>query len=438
MQILIFEEKKELLDLLAMNLKMNNGIEVIPKLFISEGKGFVDILPEIKLIVINNSTEFDARLDLIDYVLKEKEDIEMIVVSGTIKTEHPRLMLIDRINDPEELLGLVTKKFSEDFLSQEESAYSPVSLNNLSYFKKLPVDIFLKLKDRDNQKFLKVLNSGDSLPEDFIQKYNDKSVAEVFIAKSNKDEFSKEISKLFLEYFKAKSQKENVTFESFEEIHQKSFEQMTDIGFSPMSTKLAMESVGDLMGTLEKRKDFKVLLNHVYKTDAPYSYRFSYMTSLIAHALVKKFPWCSESNLQTIMYAAMFSDIGLTDNHLRLRTDEKLKKSIMGKEDKEMLKKHAFENGNKLKNVKGIPAEVSKTIIQHHGAHNGLGFPQNISAQVTPIALCLIVSQEFVHFILNGDNKINVNEAIDHINERFVSIKLEPVLSALKKCILKP
>ncbi|TNE94999.1 MAG: hypothetical protein EP326_15925, partial [Deltaproteobacteria bacterium] len=75
MQILILEEKQELLDLLSMNLKMNDSLEVIPKLTITEGKGFIDLLPDLKLVIINNSTQFDERLALIDYVLEEKEDI---------------------------------------------------------------------------------------------------------------------------------------------------------------------------------------------------------------------------------------------------------------------------------------------------------------------------------------------------------------------------
>jgi HD-GYP domain-containing protein (c-di-GMP phosphodiesterase class II) len=436
MQILILEEKQELLDLLSMNLKMNDSLEVIPKLTITEGKGFIDLLPDLKLVIINNSTQFDERLALIDYVLEEKEDIEMIVVSGTIKNDHPRLMLIDRIDDPNQLLGLVTKKFSEEFLSQEDSAYAPVKIDNLKYFNILPVDIYLKRKDGDSHKFVKLINTGDKLPEDFISKYSSK-VEDIYVSQAQKDEFSKEISKLFLDFFKQKSEKKDIKFESFEDIHKKAFEQMTEIGFSQMSTKLAMESVGDLMSELKERKDFKGLLNHVYKTDAPYSYRFSYMTSLVGHALVKRFPWSNEQNLQTIMYAAMFSDIGLNEAELRIRSEEDFNKAIMGKETKEALVKHAYTNGSRFKTVKGIPEDVSKTIIQHHGAHNGIGYPQNISTRITPLAMCLMVSQEFVHFILNGDNKINVTVAIESIKERYVSPKLDSVLSELKKCITK-
>ena len=180
MQILILEEKQELLDLLSMNLKMNDSLEVIPKLTITEGKGFIDLLPDLKLVIINNSTQFDERLALIDYVLEEKEDIEMIVVSGTIKNDHPRLMLIDRIDDPNQLLGLVTKKFSEEFLSQEDSAYAPVKIDNLKYFNILPVDIYLKRKDGDSHKFVKLINTGDKLPEDFISKYSSK-VEDIYV-----------------------------------------------------------------------------------------------------------------------------------------------------------------------------------------------------------------------------------------------------------------
>lgn len=437
MQVLILEEKQELLDLIAMNLKMNDSIEVIPRLTITEGKGFVDLLPELKLVIINNSTQFDERLSFIDYCLEEKEDVEMIVVSGTIKKDHPRLMLIDRIDDPKQLMDLVSKKFSEEFLSQEDAAYSPVNIDNLKYFNVLPVDIYVKRKDGDSFKFVKLINANDSLPEDFISKYSGKNVEEVFVSKGQKDEFTKEISKVFLSFFKQKSEKQDMTFESFEDIHQKAFEQLSEIGFSQISTKLAMESVGDLMSELENRKDFKGLLNHVYKTDAPYSYRFSYMSSLVGHALVKKFPWSNDQNLQTIMYSAMFADVGLSDAELKIRSEEDLNKAVLGKDTKDALVKHAYTNGSRFKNVKGIPEDVSKTIIQHHGAHNGIGYPQNVSSQVSNIALCLMVSQEFVHYILGGDNKINVSAAIDHIRERYVSPKMAGVLKELKNCIVK-
>ncbi len=437
MQILILEEKQEILDLLSMNLKINDSFEVIPKLTIKEGKGFVDLLPDLKLVIINNSTQFNERLALIDYVLEQRNDVEMIVVSGTIKKDHPRLMLIDRIDDPKQLLDLVTKKFSEEFLTQEDSAYSPVNIENLKYFQTLPVDIFIKRKDGDSYKFVKLIKSGDKLPSDFIQKYASKNVEDMFISKGQREAFSKEITKLFLDFFKKKSESTEITFESFEDIHQKTFEQLGKIGFSQLSTKLAMESVGDLMSTLQKRKDFKELLNHVYKTDAPYSYRFSYMTSLVGHALVKRFPWSNENHQQTIMYAAMFSDIGLSEAELRIRSEDEFNKAILGRESKEALVKHAYTNGSRFKKVKGIPEEVSKTIIEHHGALNGIGYPHNISAQISQLALCLLVSQEFVHYILNGDNKVNVTEAIEHIKERYICSKLEHVLKELRNCIVK-
>jgi hypothetical protein len=191
------------------------------------------------------------------------------------------------------------------------------------------------------------------------------------------------------------------------------------------------------MTELEGRKDFKGMLNQVYKTDAPYSYRFSYMTSLLGHALVKSFTWANEINLQTIMYSAMFADLGLSDDELKIRNEDDLISSNFDRKSKENLSKHAYLNGNRFKNVKGIPDDVSKTIIQHHGAHNGIGFPHNISSQVTNLALCLIVSQEFVHYILGGDNKINVAEAIKHIKENYSSPKLDGVLSKLRNCIVK-
>lgn len=437
MQILVIEEKQELLDLITMNLKTNDTFEVIPKLTISEGKGFVDLLPELKLIIINNSTQFDERLALIDYVLKEKEDIEMIVVSSTIKTEHPRLMLVDRIDDPMKLMKLVKKKFAEDFLSQKDAAYSPVSINNLKYFKKLPCDVYIKRKDGDTVKYVKLINSGDALPKDFIQKYSGKKVEEMYISKGQKEDFTKEITKLFLDFFKQKSEKKEMSFESFEEIHKQAFEQMTDLGFTQMSTKLAMESVSDLMCELEGRQDFKGLLNHVYKTDAPYSYRLSYMSSLVGHALVKKFNWSNETNLQTIMYSAMFADLGLSDAELKIRSEEDFNKAILGKEMKDALVKHAYTNGNRFKNVNGIPDDVSKIIIQHHGAYNGIGYPHNISSQISNLALCLMVAQEFVHYILAGGNRINVTEAIEHIKEMYSSPKLDSILKQLKSCVTK-
>jgi hypothetical protein len=240
MQILVLDEKQELLDLISMNLKMNDSIEVIPKLTVREGKSYVDLLPDLKLIIINNSSQNDDRLALINYILKEKDDIEMIVVSSTIKTEHPRLMLIDRIEDPMKLMKLVKKKFSEDFLSQEDAAYSPVNIENLKYFKELPCDIYIKRKDGDSAKFIKLIKTKDQLPEDFIQKYSGKKVENMYISNGQKNEFTKEITKLFLDFFKQKSEMKEMTFENFEDIHQQAYEQMSDIGFSPMSTKLAM------------------------------------------------------------------------------------------------------------------------------------------------------------------------------------------------------
>jgi len=161
------------------------------------------------------------------------------------------------------------------------------------------------------------------------------------------------------------------------------------------------------------------------------------MTSVVAHVLVRRFSWNTPEILNSILYAAMFADMGLSDELVMIRTEQELSGVEVSKEDREKVYYHAQDNAKKLTNKKGIPSGVPKLISEHHGQTTGVGFTKFIANGVSNISLCLLLAQEFSFYVLNHEEKeVNFIEFVEHATKSYTSPRIKSILLELGKCLV--
>ena len=312
-------------------------------------------------------------------------------------------------------------------------SWIPIDLDSLKYFTHSPVDIYLELKE--NNKFIKLLKRNGPISADFLNKYRKKNVEKVFIESSDKDRFREEMESVLMNYFGKREKKAYSSFQSYEDIHKKTHAHLANIGFSEASTNLAMASVADLKKAISDDASLKDLFDHFKNTGGSFNYRLSYMTSVVAHVLVKQFSWNTPEISKSILYAAMFADLGLTDDEVKIRTEKELSDAELSKESRERVYYHGQDNAKKLTNLKSIPSGVPKLISEHHGQTTGIGFTTFIANGVSNISLCLLLAQEFSFYVLHNEQReIKFNEFVEVATKRYTSPRIKSILVELEKC----
>lgn len=310
-----------------------------------------------------------------------------------------------------------------------------IDLDNLKYFKHSPVCIYLELSE--NNKYIKLLNKNSPINAEFLNKYRRKNVEKVFIEIADKEVFQEKMEAVLMQYFGKREKKSYSSFQSYEDIHKKTHAHLATIGFSEASTNLAMASVADLRKAMSDDGNLKDLFEFFKATEGSFNYRLSYMTSVVAHVLVRQFSWNTPEISQSILYAAMFADMGLSDELVVIRTEQELSGAEISKEDREKVYYHAQDNAKKLTNKKGIPSGVPKLISEHHGQATGVGFTKFIANGVSNISICLLLAQEFSFYVLSQEEKeVKFVDFTDHIRKSYTSPRIKSILEELGKCLV--
>ncbi|MCO4794458.1 MAG: hypothetical protein KC493_12130 [Bacteriovoracaceae bacterium] len=311
----------------------------------------------------------------------------------------------------------------------------PIELDSLKYFNHSPVCIYLELKE--NNKYIKLLKRNSPISSAFLHKYRTKNIEQVFIEASDKGHYQKMMESVLMKFFDKRQKKSYSSFQSYEDVHKKTHTHLASIGFSEASTNLAMASIADLKKTISDDNNLRELFVHFKNTEGTFNYRLSYMTSVVAHILVRQFSWCTPEISKSILYAAIFADMGLSDDLVLIRTESDFSSTVLSKEDKEKVYYHAQDNAKKLIDKKGIPSGAAKLINEHHGQKTGVGFTKFIANGVSNISICLLLSQEFSFYILNHEEKdVKYEDFVEHATKNYTSPRVKSILLELGKCLV--
>lgn len=335
------------------------------------------------------------------------------------------LILGDKDEDSSNNIIYVNKKFIvtkigtilTDYIQKQIqfTQYAPLSIKNFSPDIAYPCDLFIRL---GQEKYLKIGRANQQIDEKVLQKLIFKGAKYLYL---DKNEYSVLLDFLRARQSEKSSQEKesaNETVAAVETIH----DYILDMGFDPKIVNMTKE----LHSNIEEKynqKFLQALFQQFKNFEGSFLYNHSYLTSVIALSVSKRFTWMNYDNREKIYLGSILHDLGFK-NRENATFENISKKGLfdLDSEIKDDVLNHPVRFAQKLAQVPEIHQDVIKIVKDHHGIKGEESYPKQIYPnEVNLIFALFCLSHEFslkLYSISFNQKKIGkiLNDIIDEYN----------------------
>lgn len=321
----------------------------------------------------------------------------------------------------EEINRLVLKTLGlkkDDFKYLKLPDYVPYPIAYFYLMKSAPCDIYIKIPKKEGDEYLKRLRVTEVFNKIDLFKYEDLGLKEFYILKDDCQLFLNSMLLQSLEEVKHATNENKV--EVLEQTFNISADLVKTVGITPQAKIIADQTIVHIATSVAKADKLSEMLNRILDDEMSFSYKRSYLISLLASTILPKLDWVSgeqqNNMLLKLTMVSYFHDIYLSEEKfLKVMSNEdfkKIEKDLIGSE-KELILNHANRAALLLQNYPKLPQGVDMIVKQHHGVTNGVGFSESYSSSLSPMTILFIVLEEYAHRILINENKLDL-EFINH------------------------
>lgn len=254
----------------------------------------------------------------------------------------------------------------------DDNLYEEVTLANISGKHKSMFDLYVKLS---NNKYVKVLNSGDVLSQDRLESYKAKGMKALYILKSAQSDYL-----AFYDSMVANLLKDETVSADVKAVHvatqgKDTLNFIKNTGFSEASITAAMTYVNnttEVVNQIAGKSDLvKKLLDDVV------AYEHSTACATLAGLMLKHIGGNNPAIFSAIGIGCFLHDIALLGQPPDVLEEDE---TLMTPEQKVLYLAHPEEGAKLVKKMKNVPPVVAVAIAHHHlRIHKG-GFPQERAA----------------------------------------------------------
>ena len=326
-------------------------------------------------------------------------------------------------------------EFSKFFATTDNMAnkeFLSIPMMSLTHFKFAPCPCYA-----DNNGSKQILKNDEEVNRDKIFSFINLGYSEVFFLKA----MSKDVTALLIKGMVDKIETEydsiDEKFKSVNEVYHTTRELASKLGFPAKVIQVVTAIINKIAD--DAMKDNLIL--HKYLTslrnnaELGFRFRLAELSGLIATQIVQNITAAGNDPINKVVFACLFADMTLKDrSHIHIRSSEALAK--LPAEVQKEINNHAVEASDIVAKSKNVPFESEKLIKQHHGSHNGVGFPKNLSPQISPLALVVFAAQDIAYEILI-DPKRPIDLICDSLTERHTNATLINYFKIFKDCLTK-
>ena len=296
----------------------------------------------------------------------------------------------------------------EEEVKESDNKFTQVHIDKFYPSQAVLFDVFVKINDN---RYVKILHSGDTFSQERIDKYKtEKNIEHLYFKHKDRRKYIQYTNFLAKKLIDNKKVSSSSKIGLLSTVSEKYIEELFHQGVKTQVVDQAKEIATNVYKVVEDQKDLYQALRDFQELD-PSQFTHSFVTSLYSSAIVKQFPWQSKMTIETIAMAAMFHDIGKTKlpkNFMERRPEE------FTSEELEMYHRHPELGVEVVGKNKLINNSVKQVILQHHECYNGTGFPNQLKGlQVSTLGNILCLVDDFVHIMIQ--TKKSPTEALRHI-----------------------
>lgn len=432
LKILLVEPNESVAELISKNFEREFGAEVT---IAKSGIEAVEIITKgtfFNLYVARNfssETQSSAGEPIAQMVLNLIYDRAIktpLIVIGEFEHTFKKYALVSERLRIEEINRLSLKALQlekKDFvhLKLPDQVSFPIKYFSLMTF--TPCDVFIRLIKKSGDEFVKRLNCGETFTKEDLKNYKEHGVAELFILKEDREIFLDAFLNQTLKNMKlAKNPEQGI------ELAGDSFVISSDLiktlGITPACVAMVDHTVMEIRNQIVKSDKLGLLLKKILDNELSYSYRRSYLICLFAYKLLPKMEWGSGDQqpilLEKISLVSFFHDIYLDDEKLlKIMDNDQMKNAGLTIKEKDLVINHANRAALLVQSYPKLPQGIDTIIKQHHGVSNGVGFPEVLTAAISPMAIFFVVVEDFATRVLEVKEISDLHRIVAEIKLRY-------------------
>jgi HD-GYP domain-containing protein (c-di-GMP phosphodiesterase class II) len=443
-QAIIVTDSKEIEDLYILHLKANN-LEIIPKASAEETTSFLEILPDVGVIICEAQIGSEkTACDFIAYIKKKELEMPLIVLGKTDIEESDKIKIVKDPNDWKLVASYVSKYLH--VLTEEESTdggdieFTPIPVKYFLLMSNMMCDVYIRLKKKGEYQYIKRIHKDDNFDNATIEKYISQGLTDFYIPKDYKENFMNFVSNKLV----GKLESDKISVEDKVNVNAHSFEMATEeikqMGFTTANVQLAEATIKSMQKVFEKSPKINSLFNAILSSKGSYAFQHSQLTSIICSQIVENSKWGSEVQKEKLSFIAFFHDISLAEKPdlMRIHTEKELTNAALSEQDKALVLEHALESAKMIQSFPQLPMGADIIIKQHHGSLDGRGFVTNFSSQLSPLAQVFLVAEDFSRIVIekkeSGD-KLVVKDILEDMLNLYDKEALRKVVRTLWKSL---
>jgi hypothetical protein len=380
----------------------------------------IDLLANLKLVLVQANTKHENFLTVIKNYLSHKSRYMQVI---SYSTEENLTYILKKITNE---LMLDTKIDNIDESAAIDDIYIPVEIDLLKKLTIAPCDLFIKIGTGTAAHFVKRLKQMDGIDVEFLNKLKQNSISEIHLKIEDHDHFMTALTNSMVDGMT----KPGTNIEFRLKYQAEAFDYLQKISklleFDSHFMEVLDNSIESVTSSLRKERPLSNLIGQLIGRKDGLAFQSYYLTNLISLHLLSRVGLDSDQNLQAIIYASLFCDLGIeSDDQLFVNSQADLDaiSRAISAENIHHLYHHAKINSDRAKKIPNISKQVQKIILEHHGSPVGVGFCDDKGSEIGDLSRIFLISNTFIKYFLNPifsfDKKLIVTSMVDRFKDPF-------------------
>ncbi len=439
-QTILIENDSELRKVFSLNLLTYTGTDIIDRNNADEAIELLNILPSINLIVTRTDAtdEKNTAIRIYNFLQEKQLDIPMIVLGEVSELKDKVLLLQDPISweilvkNAANLLGV-----KDDELAQKvQPKHIPISISYFYDINHTPCDVYIRIKKGVSDfQYVKRLHAQDSFTPDDIDKYGSQGLKDFWIHVDYQQYFVTFVTNCIISKLENNiglDERLLTNANAYEIVR----EHIQKAGLTAEISELSEVNIRSMIKAIKEAPKLASLLKFLFSSKISYAYQKAHLTCVISNFVVAKQSWYKEKHLETITYLSFFADITLKSaKQMKINTNEELEAAGLEISEKQDVMTHALDATTLIKEFPQTNEYIEHVLLQHQGSEDGIGFPDDISEEIHPIAKVFIIADAFVKTMLDSSAPKNKKEILQILYLQFPSESFQKIIRALEQKI---
>lgn len=259
-----------------------------------------------------------------------------------------------------------------------EQSFKSIPLKFFHRLENTKCDIYLRLGD---EKFVKIVNTGDVVTQDILKNFENKNIAYFYVTEDAFDNIGKELTPL------SEAPKSKLKLPDHGELNQL----LTSFGVNQLTCSEVSKTYEKILHDTSRYDKISTLLNEMVYSKKRFVYDHSYLVGVISVELAKKSDWGVGATKEKMTMAALMHDLRLPEDLATMADINELSPNVTISVRQAHLK-HAEMMAIELQHEPTIPDDVLKIVKDHHNLLN---------PHLSRLTMVFIVAHEFVTRMYN-------------------------------------